>query len=188
MPNKKKATRLDKGRSFKVINMHVFIFFIYTGSCSRAILSNKLDGVAKPCSALCVMSLCSDLLISAKLKQGHPPHHGPRECVMQIWNAIRKTLLGEPAHQPQAVLERTGNYWPEIVALPAGGAARRGNDLVLFLEALPCEPAIPWLSPADSPWDPHCHTTALQLHSKMIAPSWALVFPSANWISWYQET
>lgn len=37
MLNKKKATRLDKEESFKVINMYVFIFLIYTGSCGRAV-------------------------------------------------------------------------------------------------------------------------------------------------------
>ena len=59
MLNKKKATCLDKGKSFKVINMHVFIFLLYTGSCGRVYHLNKLQGVTMPCSARCVMSPCS---------------------------------------------------------------------------------------------------------------------------------
>lgn len=67
-------------------------FLIYTGSCSRAVLSNKLEGVTMPCSALCVVSLHSDLLISAKLKQALPtPARQAAGMCSANTNAIRKT-------------------------------------------------------------------------------------------------
>ena len=44
MLNKKKVKRLDKGKSFKVINMHVFVFLIYTGSCGRVYCLTNYKG------------------------------------------------------------------------------------------------------------------------------------------------
>ena len=120
-----------------------------------------------------VWYLPARLLTSAKLKQGHPPQHGTQECVMQIWNAIRKT----------AGFKYTSFKWfpRKLMALPAEGAARRGRTLVLFLEEWPSQPALSFpyrqsLSHPAPPTSHHCPAT----------PSQNNCHPSERWFSHLQ--
>lgn len=99
---------MDKQNHLKSLIYMCLFFLVNSGSCSWAILSSKLMGVTMPCSPRCVLFFCSDLLISAKLKGGHPPHRRPRMCNANM-SAIRKTSLAEPAHRPDAVSAQTGN-------------------------------------------------------------------------------
>lgn len=127
MLNKNKETCSDKQNPLKPLIYMCLFFLLDSGSCSWAVLSSKLKGVTMPCSPRCVMFLCSDLLISAKLRGGHPPHSRPRMCNANT-NAIRKISLAEPAHRTNAVSAQTGNGWSQIRRLQRG-ARREGQHL-----------------------------------------------------------
>lgn len=148
-------------------------FLIHTGSCSRAVLSSKLEGVTMPCSPQCVMSLCSGLLISAKLKGGHPPQRRPQKCVMQrrmplgrlCWQSLH---TGLKLFQPRQESAGTKLITCRRGALPGGATSIPRRVTVPTCHSL--------ISPhSQSSNHPHS-TTAPRVHSKIIATFLSLEF------------
>jgi hypothetical protein len=135
----------------------------------------------------CVMSLHSDLLISAKLKWGCLHHLRLQECVMQIQMPLRGLCLWATARrgftQPWRGFNRhrklLGNCYPTIRHYQKAGwggcSCRTGSTLVLFLGGWPSLPATSSIFPRDTA-SPAALPT-LQLPFQTIATSLSLGFP-----------
>lgn len=75
-------------------------FLIYTGGCSGAILSNKLEGVTMPGSAQCMMSLRR--LINFCLIKMRAPLQATAMYIVNM-DGIRRALPGKMTHLPGVV-------------------------------------------------------------------------------------
>lgn len=179
---KRKRHAWINGNLLKSLIYMCLFFLIDTGSCGRAVLSNKLEGVTVPCSARCVMSLCSDLLISAKLKWGCPPHRRLQGCGMQIqmpFGGLRLLVAAEGG-----CLLAWSCFYTERKPLGNCCPQTRHCQRSLFqdwwhLGALPGRVALLSCHSLDFPQDilESC-TTAPQIHSKMIT----VLLNPGNWI------
>lgn len=162
---KRKRHAWINGNLLKSLIYMCLFFLIHTGSCSRAVLSSKLEGVTMPCSPQCVMSLCSDLLISAKLEGGHPPQRRPQKCVMQIrmplgrfcWQSLHTVLkLFQPRQKTPG---------PKLITCRRGGGgamfySQNGDHPHLPLPHFPPQPVLKpskWHDCPTSSFQNNCH-------------------------------